>query len=99
VKRASISDAKNRFSQLIDSLKGGSSVLIMDRGRPVARLEPVTGGSKSDSDGQFARLVREGIVRPGRGSLPKDFFSARPPRAKGGASVLQVLLEERREGR
>jgi antitoxin (DNA-binding transcriptional repressor) of toxin-antitoxin stability system len=99
VKRASISEAKNRFSQLIDGLKGGSPVLIVDRGRPVARLDRVTNGPESDSDGRLARLVREGIVRPGRGSLPKDFFTARPPRSKGGASVLRTLLEERREGR
>jgi prevent-host-death family protein len=99
VKRASITDAKNRLSQLIDGLKGGSPVLIVDRGRPVARLEPVTGGSGRDSDGRLARLVREGIVRPGRASLPADFFTAPPPRPKPGASALRALLAERREGR
>ena len=38
----------------------------MDRDRPVARLEPVTASSETDSDGRHARLVREGIARPGR---------------------------------
>jgi antitoxin (DNA-binding transcriptional repressor) of toxin-antitoxin stability system len=32
---------------LIDSVKGGSPILIVDRGRPVARLESV-GGIGSD---------------------------------------------------
>ncbi len=99
MKRASITDAKNRLSQLIDGLKGGSPVLIVDRGRPVARLEPVTGVSETDSNGRLARLVREGIVRPGRASLPKGFFTVPPPRPKPGASALRVLLEERIEGR
>ena len=42
MKKASITEAKNNLSALIDRVKGGSSVLIVDRGRPVARLEPVT---------------------------------------------------------
>ena len=44
MKKASITEAKNNLSALIDGLKGGSAVLIVDRGRPVARLEPVTAG-------------------------------------------------------
>ena len=37
MKKASITEAKNNLSDLIDSLKGGSPVLVVDRGRPVAR--------------------------------------------------------------
>lgn len=98
MKKASITEAKNTLSALIDGLKGGSPVLIMDRGRPVARLEPVTVGR--DDDGRLARLVRGGIVRPSRGpGLPKSFFSEPLPRAKPGLSILDALLDERREGR
>ena len=43
MKKASITEAKNNLGALIDSVKGGSPVLIVDRGRPVARLEPVSG--------------------------------------------------------
>jgi antitoxin (DNA-binding transcriptional repressor) of toxin-antitoxin stability system len=50
---------------LIDSVKGGSPVLIVDRGRPVARLEPVS-GVPADDDSRLARLVRDGVVRPAR---------------------------------
>jgi prevent-host-death family protein len=42
MKKASITEAKNNLSALIDSVKGGSPVLIVDRGRPVARLEDIT---------------------------------------------------------
>ena len=41
MKRASITEAKNGLSALIDGLRHGAGVLIVDRGRPVARLEPV----------------------------------------------------------
>ena len=98
MKKASITEAKNNFSALIDSVKGGSPVLIMDRGRPVARLEPV-GALRPDDDSRLARLVREGIVRPARGGAPKDLSATKPARLKKGASGVRALLDERRDGR
>ena len=41
MKKASITETKNSLSALLDLVKQGESVLIMDRNRPVARLEPV----------------------------------------------------------
>jgi prevent-host-death family protein len=99
MKKASITQAKNNLSALIDGLKSGSAVLIVDRGRPVARLEPVTTGTGAEQHGRLSRLVREGIVRPARGPLPRELLTEQPPRAKGGASIVRALLEERREGR
>ena len=99
MKRASITEAKNNLSALIDSLKGGSPVLIVDRGRPVARLEPVTSGRDVDQDGRLARLVRDGIARRGHAPLPDRLFAEQPPTAKGQASVVATLIRERRDGR
>ena len=98
MKKASITEAKNNLSALIDSVKGGSPVLIVDRGRPVARLEPVT-AFRSGDDGRLARLVRDGVVRPARSTVPKSVFTTKPPRLKGNASGVHALIEERREGR
>jgi prevent-host-death family protein len=98
MKTASISEAKNRLSALIDGLRSGSPVLILDRGRPVARLEPVTGGAESEA-GRLSRLIRDGIVRPGRGKLPRKLLTDPPPSLKGGASAVAALIEERRKGR
>ncbi|MGD9932844.1 MAG: type II toxin-antitoxin system Phd/YefM family antitoxin [Dehalococcoidia bacterium] len=97
MKRASVSEAKNRLSALLDTVKGGASVLIVDRGRPVARLEPV--GRSSAGDDRLERLVRDGVARPARGAVPKAIWSSAPPRARKGASALRALLDERREGR
>jgi len=99
MKKASITEAKNNLSSLIDGLKSGSPVLIVDRGRPVARLEPVTLGVKTEDDSRLAGLVRDGIVRPARASVPKAVLSTKPPRPRKGASALWALLEERRTGR
>ena len=63
MKRASITEAKNRLSALIDGLKSGSPVLIVDRGRPVARLEPVTRLGEGDQEGEG----RDAARKSGRG--------------------------------
>jgi prevent-host-death family protein len=100
MKKASITEAKNGLSALIDGLRSGSPVLIVDRGRPVARLEPASAGADAEpDDGRLARLVREGVVRPGRSKPSRSLFTDPPPQPKRGASALQALIEERREGR
>ena len=100
MKRASITEAKNNLSALIDGLKGGGSpVLIVDRGRPVARLDAVKIETGVDHDGRLARLVRDGIVRPGRQRPQKTLVERAPPRLKAGTSAVAALLTERRDGR
>jgi prevent-host-death family protein len=99
MKKASITEAKNRLSALIDGLKGGSPVLIVDRGRPVARLEPVMTGREGEHEGRLSRLIREGIVRPGRSPPSRALFADQPPRPKRGASAVAALIAERRESR
>jgi prevent-host-death family protein len=99
MKKASITEAKNNLSALIDSLKSGSAVLIVDRGRPVARLEPVAAGREGADGGRLSRLVRDGVVRTRRKAPPRALFEKSPPRAASGASAVDALIEERREGR
>ena len=99
MKKASITEAKNNLSALIDGLKGGGPVLIVDRGRPVARLEPVGSGDQVDDEGRLARLVRDGVVRPARNAPIRALFTREPPRPKIAVSVVDAVLAERREGR
>jgi prevent-host-death family protein len=98
MKKASITDAKNNLSALIARVRSGSPVLIVDRGRPVARLETVAGHEEDADGGTVAHLVRAGVVRAGRAPFPKARVAAEPPRARK-ASALQALLDERRSGR
>jgi antitoxin (DNA-binding transcriptional repressor) of toxin-antitoxin stability system len=97
MKKASVTEAKNNLSALIDGLKGGSPVLIVDRGRPVARLEAVT--SDGAQDDTLSRLVRAGLVRPRRRAPSQALLDAPLARIAAGASALAALIEERREGR
>jgi antitoxin (DNA-binding transcriptional repressor) of toxin-antitoxin stability system len=99
MRNISITEAKNKLSALIDSLAGGSPILIVDRGRPVARLEAVTLAEVGPENGRISRLFRDGLVRPRRTPPPQRLFSAQPPRAQPGTSAVDALIEERRDGR
>jgi prevent-host-death family protein len=97
VKRASISEAKNRLSAMLDRVRNGDSIVIEDRGVPVARLEPVI--TDPDPGGRVARLERHGILRRPEAALDRSLLRARPPRPKGGSRASDALIEERRSGR
>ena len=99
MRKVSITEAKNKLSALIDGLRGSSPILIVDRGRPVARLEPVTAEVDAEPGARLSRLVRDGVVRPRRAAPPRMVFSQPPPRAKPGVSALEALLTDRRESR
>ena len=94
--KPTISEAKNGLSALIDRVKAGDSVVILDRGRPVARIEPVTG--RADPDGRLARLVRAGIVNVGSAAPPVELISSPGPAVKQGLSAVGAVVDERSEG-
>ena len=99
MKRASITDAKNGLSALIDRVRHGDAVVIEDRGVPVARLEPMSSPGGNADDGRTARLVRQGVLREPSAAPPRRLLASDPPAPKGGASLSQALLDERRSGR
>ena len=95
---ATISEAKNQLSALLDRVRAGESIQIVDRGIPVARLESAI-GRDLETDGKIARLQRAGAVRAALRQPATHLLSEAPPRARRGASAVQALVEERRAGR
>ena len=96
MKRTSISEAKNQLSALLDRVRQGQTVVIEDRGVPVARLEPLSGKAP---EGRLSRLERDGIVTRAAAPLPAAFFRTSPPKPRRGRNASDVLIEERRDGR
>ena len=98
MKRAKIADLKNNLSRYLDHVRGGGSVLILDRDRPIAEIVPLREASSKAAadDAHLRRLERLGLIRRGTGGLP-SWFGRRKPHRVGG-SVLELLLEERRSG-
>lgn len=95
MRTATITEAKNGLSALIDHVRGGESVLILDRGVPVARLESAVG---SDGGGRLARLERSGTVRPAREPMT-DVLYRDPPQTRTGTDAVAALIADRRESR
>ncbi len=92
---ASISETKAKLSALLDRVKAGETVTITDRGVPVAQLAPLP-ASSVDWDARLQELARQGLVRLPTEELDVEAFLAMP-RARSRESVLEALLEERRE--
>ncbi|CAN5610965.1 hypothetical protein BH23CHL8_BH23CHL8_06490 [soil metagenome] len=94
MRTASVSEAKNGLSALLERVKSGESVLITERGVPVARLGPVS--TSGDHVGRTERLVRAGLMRPGTGEPPLELIRTPGPRLPDGVDAVEMLLEERR---
>lgn len=102
MKSASITELRNRLSALLDQVKEGQTILITEHGTPVARLEPMRQFNSKDADeARLADLERRGIViRRGTGKIPKWIIDTPPPKLpKGMKSLVDLILEEREEGR
>lgn len=97
MKTATITEVKNGLSALIDRVRAGESVLILDRGVPVARLEPAT--SLPDAAGRLRRLERSGGVQVGAAAPPVALLRRPGPAVTKGASAVQAVLDERRNSR
>ena len=99
MKTATITEAKNGLSALIDRVRHGESVVITDRGRPVARLVSALTGAAEDPEGRLARLERRGGIRRATASPPRRLILGPLPRTRKPSGVVDALLEERRAGR
>ena len=98
MKKARIAELKDNLSRYLDHVRGGGSVLVLDRDQPVAQIVPLPGGSRGtfSRDDRLSRLERQGLIRRGSGGPPDWLRRRRAVKVRG--SVLRDLLEERRSG-
>jgi prevent-host-death family protein len=94
MKRVSISELKNQLSAYLQSVRGGETVVVYDRSRPIARIDRV---ADQDDEDRVAQLQRTGQLAPPVDPLPLELLRSPAPRAS--TSVLNALIEEREEGR
>ncbi len=96
MKRAAVSTLKATLSACLAKVKAGEEVLVVERGKPIAKLVPL---SKDSHENDTLRdLARAGLIRLGTGKLPAGFWKL--PRPKDGESRgLKALLADRSEGR
>lgn len=99
MKKATITEAKNQLSALIDRVKHGETIVITDRGRPVAHLVSALTDAVEDPEGRLARLERRGGLRLATSPPPRALIMKKLPKVKKPSGVLDALLDERNEGR
>ena len=98
MKKAGIAALKNNLSRYLDQVKGGETILVMDRNQPVAQIVPLPSAARGlvSDDDRLSRLERKGLIRRAVPGHNKWLAKHRPVKVKG--SVLQGLLNERRSG-
>lgn len=95
MKTAAVSELKASLSEYLSKVKAGEEVIVTDRGKPVAKLVPIE-RTEEGMPPHLMALEKAGLVKIGKGKLPKSFWDT--PRSKDpGNKALKALLQEREE--
>lgn len=95
MEKVKVSEVKSRLSAYLKKVKAGQAILILERNEPVARLERVERAAHPEE--RLLRLEQAGLLRRARRAV--SMAALRRPAPKPKQSVVEALLEERREGR
>ncbi len=91
-KSVAVSDLKAHLSAYLRTVKRGESLMVTERGKPIATLRP-----SEVADEELASLAAAGLVRLGTGVVPEEFWALPFPEDKE-SSVRKAVLEERESG-
>jgi prevent-host-death family protein len=85
-------ELKTRLGAYLRQVRQGRTLVITDRGQPVAELKPLHG--PTDEDAQLARLKALGAVTRVE---PRPLASFRPIRARDGRLVSDAIVADRED--
>ena len=95
MKTASVSKLKASLSEYLKRVKAGEEVLVTERGRPIAKLCPISGSDVLSE--HLIEMEKQGLLKRGTGKLPKNFWDLPRPKDPKG-SVRKAVSQEREEG-
>jgi len=87
-----IKQLKNQLTQYLRRTKGGEEIIVTERGKPIAIIQPLRSADIGSREGRLAQLGAQGRV-----ALP-----TRPPRKRvrlvkvSGPPLSAIILEDRR---
>ena len=88
-----IKQLKNQLTQYLRRTKGGEEIIVTERGKPIAIIQPIRSAEEVGSrEGRLAQLAAQGRL-----TLP-----TRPPRKRvrlvkvSGPPLSAIILEDRR---
>lgn len=83
-----VSELKARLSHYLREVRRGGEIQVLDRGKPVARIVPLT----ESGDEHRERLISSGLLRPGRGN-PATILDVEPLELP--VSISEALEDDR----
>lgn len=90
-KTVGIRELKEQLSGHIREVKNGATLVITERGKPVARLLPVTPASASVEE-KLQQLVKSGVISWSGRKLSPDVPTIP---VRGPKTVAEMLIEDR----
>lgn len=84
-KSFSVYEAKSKLSELLRLVKSGVSVIVTERGKPIAQLNPIP--TDDTFEAKYEGLIKSGAVKPRQ----KGLF----PKGKKVKGALSTFLKDR----
>lgn len=97
---ANISKTKNELSRYLDAVRGGETVLILDRNRPIAQIQPLSPETGSAS-ARLSELEAGGLITRPKKANRSWLKGLQVPDGgpEDAVGSVDALLEERDSGR
>ena len=85
-----VRELKDNLSRYLAAVRDGGELVVTDHGHPIARVVPIHGTSSAE---RLAELIAAGEAEP---AARKTRTVPRPARLPGGATVSDLVPEQRR---
>ena len=90
VKSTGIKELRSSLTETLQRVKAGESVVVTERGEPIARIIPI------EPEGErIARLIRAGVLRAPLKPLDVEAFLKLPRMEDPEGLLVKYVLEER----
>jgi len=86
-------ELKTRLGRYLRQVRAGQTLIVTDRGEPIAELRPLPAAAKETDAEAWARLVRSGLVAPFEDRPLKPFKRIRIR----GKPLSQTIIEDRED--
>lgn len=94
MKKVGCREFKNRQGYYLRRVRLGETIIVTDRGKPVAKVQPVSEEERDAPtlDEKLRQLEAEGHLRLGKGR-----FTPYDPVPASGKPASQIIIEDRKE--
>ena len=88
-------ELKTRLGAYLKRVRSGETIVVTDRGEPVAELRPIA-VTEDATEQALQRMAAEGLITRGKGRGSLTPF--RPIKLPPGVSLSELVIRERDEG-